>query len=392
MEDYKNLTSNAIGFCLLPSELIQNILLHLTLPEIMAMKLVNRSMACVISDQSFVRECNLRSKSTTWLFVYKKRWLRDAILQGFSDQSTSWFKIAIADLLKSLISPGEDFFFLTASGNIFLFVCNTRQDVIAVNLVSKTVKRIPASPLGPRGTSSWRRSGMKLLATGSDHFRFLFAELVDNRPVLYEYSSEIDTWTSTEARENVGIMPRASCDREVDYIYLNVRNGPHESIVMAVESQSDDVPVILRLRFNGGEHGTRQQTVMADRLHVYGDGHMVIVRSNSVGNVKARVRMVNGIEIWGLGPNASHWEYISKLPSDILKKISKPYGVMMGCLEKSGGIIKIVLVSNYGGLWEIIWLSYDIGRDYWTWFPLPDCKMEGLNMAGIGFSRGLTLS
>lgn len=384
-----NLTTDAIGFCLLPSELIQNILLYLALPEIMAMKLVNKSIAYVISDQNFLRECNLRSKSATWLFVYKKRWLRDAVLQGFSDQSTRWFKIAVADLLKPVISPGEDFYFLTACGNIFLFVCHTRREVIAVNLVSKTVKIIPASPLGARGTSSWRRSGMRLLSSGSDHFRFLFAELVEHRPVLFEYSSETDTWKSVEATETVENLTHVG-RREVDDIFLNVRNGPHESVVIAAGSQS---PVILRPRFDGVV-GMGSRGSATDRMHVYGDGYMMIVRSKWVDleKIRARVRMLGGVEIWGLSPNGRQWEYKSRVPIDIITQINKPYGVMMGCLKKAEGIIKIALVSNYECSWEIIWLSYDIGRDNWSWLPLPDCKMKGLNMAGIAFSRGLTFS
>ncbi|KAJ0030312.1 hypothetical protein Pint_13088 [Pistacia integerrima] len=305
------------------------------------MKLVNKSIAYVISDQNFIRQCNLRSKSSTWLFLYKKRWNRHAILEGFSDQSTRWFKISIADLLKPVVSPGQNLYFLTASGNIFLFVCNTRQEVVAVNLVSKTVKRITDSPLGPRGTSSWRRSGMKLVAR-SDHFQFFFAELVDNRPVLFEYNSETNTWNSTEAKEIVdnSYMPRVD-EREDGYIFLNAINGPNESVVVAIGSESRNAPLIARPRFNGGGS-------INERLHVYGDGHMMIIRSKGVENEDGTVRMLKGIEIWGLNlrKNSRAWEYISKVPSELIRKINKPYGVMMGCLEKEDGIIKMFLIAK----------------------------------------------
>ncbi|KAH7572345.1 hypothetical protein ACOSQ2_015711 [Xanthoceras sorbifolium] len=391
MDNHSNSTTNAIGFCLLPSDLIQNILLCLALPEIMGMKLVNKSIAYLISDQNFVHQINLRSKSASWLFLYKKRWCRNAVLEGFSNQSTRWFKIAVADLLKPLISPAEDLYFLAASRNIFLFVSNTKRQVIAVNLVNKTVKKIPASPLGPRGTSSWRRSGMKLVAE-CDRFRFLFAELVEDRPVLFEYNSETDTWRSMEARENTG-------DEIGDCIFLNAVNRPNGSVVVAVDSQRK-APVILRPRLDavGGNNG--QQVAVGfsnwenitDQLYVYGDGHMMIVRSRGVEDSDARVRMLSGIEVWGLSQNGENWEYICRVPSDIIRKISKAYGVMMGCLEKADGEIKVVLMSNYECIWEIIWLSYDIETNCWTWIPLPDCNMKGLNMAGIAFSRGLTLS
>ena len=142
---------------------MQNIFLSLVLPEIIRLKLVSKSFSHIISDHNFLRECNLRSSSTTWLFVYKKRWLRDAVLHSFTDRSDRWFRIPISRLLKPINFHGEDLYFLMASGNFFMFASNTVREIIAVNLVTMTVKRIPPSPLGPRGTSSWRRSGMKLV-------------------------------------------------------------------------------------------------------------------------------------------------------------------------------------------------------------------------------------
>ncbi|KAI9190890.1 hypothetical protein LWI28_000278 [Acer negundo] len=347
MDNHSNSTTNAVSFCLLPSDLIHNILLYLALPEIMGMKLVNKSISYLISDQNFVREINSRSKSASWLFVYKKRWCRNAVLEGFSDQSTRWFKIAIGDLLKPVISPAEDF---------------------------KTVKEIPASPLGPRGTSSWRRSGMKLVAE-RDRFRFLFAELVDDRPVLFEYKSETETWLSMEAKENTGNLPRGD-EREGDCIFLNVTNRPNGSVVVAVRSQSNNAPpVIIRPRIDvgGNNNNDRQQvdvgfcnwgSAATDRLHVYGDGHMVIIRSSGVddeSSSEARsVRKLRSIEVWGLSRNGENWEYKSRVPSDLMKKISKDYGVMIGCLEKADWVIKIVLMSimsvygKYSG-YHMIW-------------------------------------
>ncbi|KAJ9140923.1 hypothetical protein P3X46_031513 [Hevea brasiliensis] len=395
MENPRNLSTNSIGFCLLPSELIHRILLNLLIPEILCLKSLNKSLSDLISDQHFVRYYNSRSKSTTWLFVYKKRWHRDAVLHGFSNQSDRWFKLQIVNLLKPLISPGESIYFLTASGDVFLFSSNTRKAVIAVNLSAKTVKRIPPSPLGPRGTSSWRRSGMKLVS-GSNSFRFLFAELVENRPVLFVYTSETDKWLSMEARENFAGLPRGF-QREDDYIFLNVVNGPYESVVMMAGFESDDAPVVVRPRFEGGGDDEQQLTVgyswgnVIDRLYVHGDGHMLIIKSNGVGDADTGARMLNGIELWALGSSGGQWERNSKVPSRIMEEIMKPYRVIMGCLERRDGVIRAVLLSNCEVLWDIIWLSYDINRCYWTLIPVPNCNMKGLNMAGIAFSSGLTL-
>ncbi|KAK2646081.1 hypothetical protein Ddye_021276 [Dipteronia dyeriana] len=306
MDNHSNSTKNAVSFCLLPSDLIHNILLYLALPEIM---------------------------------------------------------------------------------------------------IRKTVKEIPPSPLGPRGTSSWRRSGMKLVAE-PDRFRFLFAELVDDRPVLFEYSSEADIWRSMEAKENTGNLPCGN-EGEGDCIFLNVTNRPNGSVVVALGSQSNNAPpVIIRPRIDvgGNNNDDRQQVAVGfsnwgsstDRQHVYGDGHMVIIRSTGVddeSSSEARSeRKLRSIEVWGLSRNGENWEYISRVPSDLMQKISKDYGVMMGCLEKADWVIKIVLMSNNECLWQIFWLSYDMETNSWTWIPLPDCNMNGLNMAGIAFSRGLTLS
>lgn len=325
-----------------------------------------------------------------------KRWRRDAVLRGFSDESRRWFKISVTEMLKQVVSPGEDVYFLKASGNFFLFASNTSQVVIAVNFVSKTVKKIPPCPLGPRGTSSWRRSGMKVVAcpdeSGSDHFRFLFAELVENRPVLFEYRSDSNTWKSRQARESVEGRDWSRVGS--DWVFLNVSNGPYGSVVVAVGS--DEELVVLRPRFDGGRRRRRAvgftRVNAMDWLHVYGDGYMALVRSCGASEMK---RKVSGVELWGMCRNGRRWEFVSEVPSEIMEKISKGYGVMMGCVEERDGIIRVALISNSEGVWDIVWLSYDMirGGGQWSWVPLPDCKMiNGSNMAGITFSSGLTLS
>ncbi|OVA06547.1 F-box domain [Macleaya cordata] len=395
MDVSRNLTSNAVGLCLLPSELIQDILFRLTLPEIVRLKSVSKTLTSVISCDDFRRDYNIQSSSDTWLFIYKKRSPRDSVLHGFTDRSNRWFKIPVADYLSPVVPPGEDLYFLTASGDFFLFASNNCREVIAVNLTLNTVKKIPPSPLGPRGTSSWRRSGLKLIAgpPGSDRFRFLFAELYENRPVLFEYISEIDTWRSVEARENEWNQQHGG-QREKEKVYLSVIHRRSESVVLAT-GPGNDAPVILRPRFEGG--GVEERLAIgfstgdvSNRLHVYGDGCMVIVRSEGV-DLSVRVRFFTCIEVWGLSVDGRQWEFMSRVPEVLVERVRKPYNAMMGCLEERDGIIRVILVSNFEGLWDLIWLSYDLERRLWNWVPLPATSMKGLNMAGITLSTGLTL-
>ncbi|KAL3532393.1 hypothetical protein ACH5RR_005914 [Cinchona calisaya] len=401
MESYRSSTTNVIGFCLLPSELIHYIILRLALPDVVRLKSVNKSISLMISDQDFVRDYNTQSSSATWIFIYKKRWHRDSMLQGYTSCSNRWFKILIADMLKSVVPPGEDLYLLTASGNIFLFALNNSLEVISVNTMTRTVKKIPPSPLGPRGTSSWRRSGIKLLSCprDSDHFRFLFVEMNENQPVLFEYNSITNDWSCTDVEENISGIKRGR-----DYygtIFLSAHNGRSGSVIIAKGPNQDecDTPVVVRPRFTGlGENGGGQLAVgfswgnTIDRLHVYGDGNVMIVKSNGVEDVTGRViRMLNGLEVWGLSPNGRQWELISRVPNGLVEKIKKPYGAMMGCLEQKHGVVRAILMSNLEGVWDIIWLCYNVESKIWNWLPVPDCKMKGANMAGIAFSSGLTL-
>ncbi|XWS70642.1 hypothetical protein CRYUN_Cryun03dG0064200 [Craigia yunnanensis] len=219
--------------------------------------------------------------------------------------------------------------------------------------------------IGSTRTSSWRRSGMKLVpeSSGSGHFRFLFVELVENYPVLFEYNSETDRWQSIEAREIYGNFPGSDC------MFLNALNGPYERLVVAVGSEYKS-PAIQRPSLENGEQqssSTFSWVNINNRSQVYGDGHMMILRSRGVDNMDRRVKMLSSIEMWGISLNSGNWEYISNVPSDIMKQIGKPYGVIIGCLEARYGIIRAVLMSNFEGLWDIIWLTYDKERSLWAW-------------------------
>ncbi|KAL2551248.1 hypothetical protein Fot_04867 [Forsythia ovata] len=394
MESHQNLATNEVGFCLLPSELIQHIFLHLALPDIIRIKSVNKSILSIISDQEFVRNYNLESASAfaTWLFIYKKRWHRDAILHGFADCSNRWFKIMIGELLKKVVPPGEDVYFLAASGNFFLFALNNSQQLVSINHVTRAVKKIPPSPLGPRGTSSWRRSGMKLLSypPGADDFRFLFAELNENRPILYEYDSQTNNWVFKEAKENDFETPDGCT-------FLSACNARSGSVVIATGGPYE-TPIVLRPRLAGAlnEEGrlaigfSRENYI--DQLHIYGDGNMMIVRSNHVYDANVKVRVLTGVELWGMSTNGRHWDLITRVPNELIEQIKKPYGAIMGCLEQRDGIIRAILMSNLEGIWDIIWLCYDILKKDWNRIEVPECKMKGSIMAGISLSSALTLS
>ncbi|CAI9285865.1 unnamed protein product [Lactuca saligna] len=399
MESRRNSTT-VVGFSLLPSELIHYIILRLALPDIFHLKSVNKFITSVIADQDFARDYNLRSSSSTWLFVYKKRWHRDpVVVHGFTQSSERWFKVMIGDILKPVTPPGEDLYFLTAAGNFFLFALNCSREVISVDPIAKTVKRIPQSPLGPRGTSSWRRSGIKLLAgpSGSGQFRFLFAEMVDNNPTLFEYDSTTNKWKSTIARENNVNLTHNNV-KDKNRIFLSASNGPNTSIVISVGCDIND-PLVVRPRFTAvpedGELavGFSWGSVI-NRLHIYGDGRMLIVRSGSVGlnDSSRRIRVLKHIELWGLSPNGSQWAFVSSIPNWLIDEIKKPYGVMMGCLEERKDTIRVILMSNFEGAWDIIWLGFDLVKSKWFRVSLPVFNMEGSNMAGVTFSSGLTIA
>ncbi|KAI3714758.1 hypothetical protein L6452_21717 [Arctium lappa] len=400
METRRNSTT-VVGFSLLPSELIHFIILRLALPDIFHLKSVNKFITSMIADQDFARDYNLRSSSSTWLFVYKKRWHRDpVVIHGFTQSSERWFKVMIGDILTPVIPPGEDLYFLTASGNFFLFALNCSREVVAVNPMTKAVKRIPQSPLGPRGTSSWRRSGIKLIAgpSGSGQFRFLFAEMIDNNPTLFEYDSRTNKWKSTVAEESVVVNPSRVDNKDENRIFLSASNGPGRSVVICVGCDSNE-PTVVRPVFSGvledGELAVGfSWGSVTNRLHIYGDGWMLIVRSGSEGMGASHrgIRVLKGVELWGLSPNGRQWAFVSKVPNGLIDEIKKPYGVMMGCLEEREGTIRAILMSNFEGIWDIIWLSFDFQKSKWGWVPLPEFKMEGSNMAGVTFSSGLTIS
>ncbi|CAN8252405.1 unnamed protein product [Cochlearia groenlandica] len=387
--------NTTIGFCLLPSELIQNILLHLCIPEIIRMKLVNKYVLTTISDQSFIRQLNDGSRDDTWIFVYTRRWRRDSgVLHGFSDRSVRWFKIPVA----GDIFPGEDLYLLTASGNFLLFASNTHSGIVAVDLVGKTVTRIKPCPLGPRGTSSWRRSGMKLVPdpSCSSQFRFMFAEIVNNRPVLFTYHSNTATWQTKEVDDtNTTIL---DFKNHKSNVFLSLSNKPHESVVMCVGDglMVNRSPTILRPRMNltamrecPSSVGFSRNELESQLLHIHGDEYKVVIRLDTIG--LTNMKKMKSLEIWEISSNGENWELVSKAPSYVISE--KPCGVMMGCLERRLGVIRVALMTNHECLWDVIWLDYDKEKDKWEWVPLPDCRfLQGSNMAGISFSSGLTFS
>ncbi|XP_047060229.1 uncharacterized protein LOC124666941 [Lolium rigidum] len=382
-EHHPSPASTALGtLLLLPSELLHEILIRLALPELLRVRSVARPLSHLISSADFRRFYHLSSASSgpapaaAWLLIFKKLPPRGAALRGFHGPSGRWFRIPVSDIISPAVPPGEDLYFLAASGSSFLFAANGRRELVVVDLSSQSARRLPPSPLGPRGTSSWRRFGLKLVADppGSNRFRFMFAELVNNTPFLFEYQSDTDTWRSSEAALVAG--PSAPAGPDGTYLCA-AHAGP--DCVMVYSGPGADRPVFFRPRFphNLGGHG--------DRLHVYGDGSAVVVRSTAV---EARTKVVAGVELYGFGPEVGgDWQLVSTVPAELVEGFRKPYAVMTGLLAEREGVIRLILISNCRGAWDLVWLSYDPASAEWRWVPVPDWGgVKGLNMAGIAVS------
>ncbi|XP_062206351.1 uncharacterized protein LOC133908372 [Phragmites australis] len=389
-------SSTALGsLLLLPSELLHEILLRLAVPELLRVRSVARPLSHLISSPDFRRLYHLTSASSgpgpaaAWLLLFKKLPPRDAAIRGFHGPSGRWFRIPVSGILSPAVPPGEDLYFLAASGSSFLFAANGRRDLVVVDLTARAARRLPPSPLGPRGTSSWRRFGLKLVADppGSNRFRFLFAELVNNTPFLLEYRSETDTWQQSEAilAEGAASVPVAP-----DCTYLCAAHAGPDSVMVYSGPGADDRPVFFRPRFP--PHNPNNAGAVGDRLHVYGDGSAAVVRSAVIDEPtsRTRVKVVTGVDLYGFGASSAvggDWELVASVPGELIDGFRKPYAVMTGLLAEREGVIRLVLISNCRGAWDLVWLSYDRARGEWQWVPVPDWgTSKGLNMAGIAVS------
>ncbi|BAF05623.1 uncharacterized protein [Oryza sativa Japonica Group] len=378
--------TTALGpLLLLPSELLHDILIRLALPELLRVRSVARPLSHVISSPDFRRLYHLSSAASgpgpaaAWLLVFKKLRPRDAALRGFHGPSGRWFRIPVSAILAPAVPPGEDLYFLAASGSSFLFAANGRRELVVVDLSAHAARRLPPSPLGPRGTSSWRRFGLKLVADppGSSQFRFLFAELVNNTPLLFEYQSETDTWQSSEAVQAEGASTAAGTEGT---FLCAAHAGP--DCVMVYSGPGVERPVFFRPRFPHNPNGG------GDRLHVYGDGSAAVVRSTVIDEPgRPRVKVVAGVDLYGFGSVVGgDWQLASTVPGELVEGFRKPYAVMTGLLSEREGVVRLVLISNCRGAWDIVWLSYDRARGEWWWVPVPDWGTKGLNVAGIAVS------
>ncbi|TVU35791.1 hypothetical protein EJB05_17694, partial [Eragrostis curvula] len=382
--------STALGpLLLLPSELLHEILLRLAVPELLRVRSVARPLSHLISSPDFRRLYHLASASSgpgpaaAWLLLFKKLPPRDAAIRGFHGPSGRWFRIPVSAILGPAVPPGEDLYFLAASGSSFLFAANGRRELVVVDLSARAARRLPPSPLGPRGTSSWRRFGLKLVVDppGSNQFRFLFAELVNNTPFLFEYRSETDTWQQSEAvlaGEGASSEPPAP-----DGTYLCAAHAGPDCVMVYSAPGETDRPVFFRPQFpphNAGGPG--------DRLHVYGDGSAAVVRSTAIDEPsRTRVKVVTGVDLYGFAAVGGDWELVASVPGELVEGFRKPYAVMTGLLAEREGVVRLVLISNCRGAWDLVWLSYDRARREWQWVPVPDWgTSKGLNMAGMAIS------
>ncbi|KAK1265172.1 hypothetical protein QJS04_geneDACA021364 [Acorus gramineus] len=359
--------SAAVGLHLLPTELLHDILSRLPPSDLL---LLLRSVSLSVfspfaASPDFLRLHDSLHSSSAWLFLLHKHWPSHFSLRAVSDRSTHWLRLPLP--------PLDDPYLLAASGDDFLFSSNSHRELIAYNSSSRAYRRIPISPLGRRGTDSWRRSGLKLVPgpAGSGGFRFIFAELHQNKPTQFEYCSDTDAWRSLEAEE-------AAEARPIDGLLLNIVNFEHESVLMRVSER----PTVLRPRFNNGSVGS-------DGLHVYGDGWVAVVRSAEVAGEGGRV--LKGVDLYGLGSDYREWEMVSSVPKAALLKVGRAFSVMRGCLEEKGGVVRVVLLSDFRGSRDLIWLCYERSRCEWTWIPVPETGQRGSNMAGMSLSSGLGL-
>lgn len=211
--------------------------------------------------------------------------------------------------------------------------------------------------------------------------RFLFAELVNNTPFLFEYRSETDTWQQSE----VVLASEATPPPGPDGTYLCAAHaGPDCAMVYSPPGAGDLPPVFFRPRFP-----PQNAAAPGDRLHVYGDGSAAVVRSTVIDepHSRTRVKVVTGVDLYGIGTAGGDWELVASVPAEMVEGFRRPYAVMTGLLAEREGVVRLVLISNCRGAWDFVWLSYDRARREWQWVPVPDWgASKGLNMAGIAVS------
>ena len=211
--------------------------------------------------------------------------------------------------------------------------------------------------------------------------RFLFAELVNNTPFLFEYRSETDTWQQSES-----VLAEGNSPASPDGTYLCAAHAGPDCVMVYAGPGAGDRPVFFRPRFPNAAAGAGH----GDRLHVYGDGSAAVVRSAAVEDPagRARAKVVTGVELYGFAGVGGDWELVGSVPGELVEGFRKPYGVMTGLLAEREGVVRLVLISNCRGAWDLVWLSYDRARGgEWRWVPVPDWGgSKGLNMAGIAVS------
>jgi hypothetical protein len=201
---------------------------------------------------------------------------------------------------------------------------------------------------------------------------------VNNTPFLFEYRSETDTWQQTEA-----VLASATEGTPPDGTYLCAAHAGPDCVMVYSGPGAGDRPVFFRPRFP-------PQTAPGDRLHVYGDGSAAVVRSAAAGDEppsRTRAKVVTGVDLYGFRAVSGDWELVASVPGEVVEGIRKPYAVMTGLLAEREGVVRLVLISNCRGAWDLVWLSYDRARREWRWVPVPDWgASKGLNMAGIAVS------
>ncbi|KAK3031138.1 hypothetical protein RJ639_035136 [Escallonia herrerae] len=383
MEGRRLPATNCVGFCLLPSELMEYIFIRLASPDICRLRCVSKPIASILREREFVRNYNDQHRSSTWLFFYNKPADHDdAALHGFTDRSNRWFKILVHDLLKSVVDSGEYLYFLTASGSNFLFALNTRNEFVLVNPMTRTVRKIVC----PSKIFSGPDTSIKLLIgpPGSDRFCIIRNQIYGRKSFMV-YDSNADLWQTRRLNERVDLSLVSGC------VLLSVVDWFSKRTNIVCVSQRDHPEAVSIWPELAYADSSWERHYPLHGYRVIGDGKMAVVRSDGIDVKNHRVRMLKGVELWGLTANGKRWEFISETSREIVARIKQPYGMMKGCLEERNGTIRVALMFNFQGVWDIIRLNYDIGRKNWTRVVLPSCQMKGSSMVGISFSNDLVL-
>lgn len=83
------------------------------------------------------------------------------------------------------------------------------------------------------------------------------------------------------------------------------------------------------------------------------------------------------LQLWGMSSDGGQWELVAGAPPELIKMARRPYCMMKGCLEEARGVVSLVLISNYKGMWDFTWLTFDEKKGWWGSVLVPDYRAKG---------------